>query len=618
MKSRYNRITDPVIAFVRERHWFVASALLALMFGLGMASMVGNSAIVDEIAHIPAGYAYLHYGDYRLNPEHPPLIKDLAALPLQFMHLKFPVNRSEWTTDVNGQWQAGWDFLYNMGNNADAILFWARLPILCLMVGFGVWLYWIARRHWGTAVALVALTFYALSPNFLGHGVLVTTDVGVSIFMFLCIVTFARFIKVPNSKNMLLLSLALAAANLAKFSGVLLYLYLGLVTLFLVWLGRKPRLWTDRLKTYTGGFIASSALSVLWIWIYYAPQVRNMPTAVQDRLITGSLPSSNVAGIAHFLVSLSHVPLMKPIVQYLLGVTMVFGRVAGGNVTYFNGHVTNQSFHGYFPELFVLKTQVALLILLVACLVFVITTNKLTPLKRLWKTMVKSFLAHTLEWTLGAFSVFYFAVSVAGNLNLGIRHILPVYLPLFALVALGSVKLWRHLTKTSWEKFSTIALAVLMAWYSLSTIMAAPNFISYFNELIGGPGNADKYFSDSGVDWGQDLKRLVMYVDQHPQITHIAVDYFGGGLPQYYMCQRQYDAQGNVLTDGSYDCSHSKFEQWHSQYGPYKGQYIAVSETFLENDRWYSEINDQPGYEYLREQKPIAKIGYSIYLYKLY
>src|SRR6266566_1451680 len=111
MKSLYNRITDPVADFVQRNHVWVAGGLLALMLGLGLASMVGNSAIVDEIAHIPAGYSYVHFGDYRLNPEHPPLIKDLAGLPLQFMNLKFPTDRKEWTTDVNGQWQAGWDFI---------------------------------------------------------------------------------------------------------------------------------------------------------------------------------------------------------------------------------------------------------------------------------------------------------------------------------------------------------------------------------------------------------------------------------------------------------------------------------------------------------------------------
>src|SRR5689334_12990603 len=124
MKSLYNRITDPVREFVNGWHAYLAAGLLVLMFGLGLTAMAGNSAIVDEVAHIPSGYSYLHYGDYRLNPEHPPLIKDLAGLPLQFMNLKFPDYEPSWTTDINGQWESGWNFIYHIGNDADQIIFW--------------------------------------------------------------------------------------------------------------------------------------------------------------------------------------------------------------------------------------------------------------------------------------------------------------------------------------------------------------------------------------------------------------------------------------------------------------------------------------------------------------
>jgi hypothetical protein len=550
MKSRHNRITDRLRVFVLQYHAYLAGALLALMLGLGLSSMVGNSAIVDEIAHIPSGYSYLHFGDYRLNPEHPPLIKDLAGLPLQ------------------------------------------RLPILLLMVGFGVALYCFVRRHWGTATALLALGFFALSPNFLAHGALVTTDLGISIFMFLALVTFVRFIKLPTAGNLLLLSLALAAANLAKFSGVLLYVFLGLASLFVVWAWRNPKQKKHRFGLYTGGYIVACVLSVLWIWIFYAPHVMNMPSNVQQRLITGSLTDKSMQGVSHVLVAMSPNPVLKPLTQYLLGIAMVYGRVAGGNTTYFNGMVTNQSFHGYFPEIFTFKTQVSLLILMLVATGFGLM--------------------------LGSFAAFYFAVAVVGNLNLGIRHIMPVYLPVFVLVAVATVKIMRRLMRSEWRVSAAVVMALLMAWYGLSTIWAAPNFIAYFNELMGGPGNAYKYFTDSGVDWGQDLLRLKEYVDGHPQITHIAVDYFGGGSPPYYFCQREYNDQGQLLTEGEYDCSHSKYEEWHSQNGQYSGQYIAVSETFLENDKWYADINNRPGYEYLRERTPIAKVGYSIYVYKMY
>jgi hypothetical protein len=622
MKSPYNRITDQVADFVKRNHVFVAGAMLALMLGLGLASMVGNSAIVDEIAHIPAGYSYLHYGDYRLNPEHPPLMKDLAGLPLQFMTLKFPNDRTEWTKDVNGQWQAGWDFIYNLGNNADSIIFWARLPILLLMVSFGGWLYWFVRKHWGTGVALLALAFYAFSPNFLGHGALVTTDLGISVFMFLAIVAFARYIKLPTTANLFLLSLGLFLANVAKFSAVLLYPFLGLVTLAVVWATPTPKRWIKRFWLYTGGYIAACFLSLIWIWIFYAPHVINMPSSVQIRLIQGSLTDPNMHLVVKILTAMSPSPIFKPLAQFGLGIAMVFGRVAGGNTTYFNGMVTNQSFHGYFPEIFVFKTQVALLILMLAATLFGVVRAYGKPgssMHTRFTRLARSLRTHILEWTLGGFAAFYFAVAVAGNLNLGIRHIMPVYLPIFVLVALATVKLMRAAARTQWRNVAVVGLTVLMAWYALATVLAAPNFISYFNELIGGPANAYKYFTDSGVDWGQDLKRLQMYVIAHPEIKHIAVDYFGGGSPAYYFCARKYDEKtGVMLTDGQYDCSHSKYEEWHSQNGQYTGQYIAVSETFLENDKWYADINNRPGYEYLRERTPIAKVGNSIYVYKLY
>ncbi len=620
MKSFYYRTITPLAVFARRWHWFLAGGLLVLMFGLGVTSMAGESAIVDEVAHIPSAYSYLHYGDYRLNPEHPPLMKDLASIPLQFMHLKFPDNEPAWTTDVNGQWESGWNFIYHIGNNADAILFWARLPILLVAIGFGIILYRFVWRRWGKAVALLSLFFYALSPNILAHSRYVTTDLGATVFIFLAFMAFIRFVERPSGKNLILLSLGLAAANLAKFNAVLLYPFLLAIIVGVVVLWRLPRTWQDRARLYVGGYITACVASVAWIWLYYIPNTINMPADVQERLIRGSLVSENVQGVVGLLVNMGHSPIFKPLAQYLLGVAMVFVRVTGGNVTYFNGVVKNGSFHSYFPELFLVKTQVAFLILGLAAIVAAVVMLWRRPApRRLLHRWAESLRQHTFEWTIGLFAAFYFAVAVDGNLNLGIRHILPIYVPLFVLVAIATVKLARLLAASQWRVWTTAVLTVLLAWYAGSTFWIYPSFTAYFNELIGGPANADQYFSDSGVDWGQDLRNLKKYTDAHPEIKQFALDYFGGGDPRYYYCARAYDAQGHLIaTADGYDCSHSTMIEWHSQNGRYTGQYIAVSETFLENDRYYSALNGTTGYKYLRAMKPIAKIGYSIYLYKLY
>jgi hypothetical protein len=203
-------------------------------------------------------------------------------------------------------------------------------------------------------------------------------------------------------------------------------------------------------------------------------------------------------------------------------------------------------------------------------------------------------------------------------LNLGIRHVLPVYVPMFVLVALGTVKLVRRFKKVPWRTTALGTLAALLVWYGGSTLWVHPSYVAYFNEFMSGPANADDYFTDSSVDWGQDLKRLKEYVDAHQEINHIAVDYFGGGHPEYYFCPRKYNRGALVANSGGYDCSHSVLEVWHSSYGPYTGQYIAVSETYLENDKYFAAKDKLVGYGYLRQRKPVAKIGYSIYLYKLY
>ena len=99
--------------------------------------------------------------------------------------------------------------------------------------------------------------------------------------------------------------------------------------------------------------------------------------------------------------------------------------------------------------------------------------------------------------------------------------------------------------------------------------------------------------TDSNLDWGQDLKRLARYVDDRG-IESIKLDYFGGGVPEYYL--------GDTYT------------RWTSRYGPTDG-WIAVSATYLENSRWYHLQNGEPDYDWLRERNPIAIIGGSILVY---
>ena len=159
----------------------------AVYAALAVTSLRTQSATFDEGSHLPAGYTHLKLGDHRLNPEHPPLVKTLAALPLLFMDVTIKPDDEAWA--LRRQWEFGKRFLYRW-NDADRLLFWGRLPIVALGALLGVSVFLWARHRYGPRAAALALFLCVLSPDVLAHGQLVTTDVGIALFMFLSVVAF--------------------------------------------------------------------------------------------------------------------------------------------------------------------------------------------------------------------------------------------------------------------------------------------------------------------------------------------------------------------------------------------------------------------------------------------
>jgi len=604
----------------------IVAGLLALTFLLSFFTMLGDSAIVDEIAHIPAGYSYVAYGDYRLNPEHPPLLKDLAGLPLLLLAPDFPKDHPAWTKDVNGQWEAGWNFLYHYGNDADLILLASRLPILLLAIVFGLSLYLFVKKTFGVKTALLALFFYSVSPNFLAHNHLVTTDLGIAFFIFLSLATFANFLSKPGIKTLAYATLALAGAELAKFSAVLLIpFFLLLAAIVALWgknsiVGfpgikkfRSPA--AKRIFVYGLSYVAMMAVTFGLIWLFYVPHTINFPAEKQIALIKTSLPDNRTAPITNALVTLTGNKITQPLAQYLLGVSMVFARVAGGNTTYFFGEVSNQSFKWYFPASYLLKEPLSFIFLLLLTLVFAasdLVKKGVSALRIGFRNLLTS---HPEKVVYFLFIVYYAGISISGNLNLGIRHLFPILPLAYILVADRVVRFFSGFSSDAGKRIAVAILTILLIWYGYSTFTAYPNYISYYNEIIGGGKNGYLYFTDSNVDWGQDLKRLAAWTKEHPEVEKLKLDYFGGGEPKYYFCKRAYDSEGRLMkTSSGYDCSNSIYQEWHSKNGPTKG-WIAVSVTFLQNAKWYAHKYGEPDYDWLRWREPYAKIGNSIFVY---
>ena len=197
--------------------------LLTLVFFIAFFSVKNDSLTMDEVAHLPSGYSYLTQKDMRLNPEHPPLIKDLAAFPLLFIkNIKFPSEISAWQKDVNGQWDFGRYFLYNTGNPADKMIFWGRMPMILILILLGFFIFKWAKELFGNKAGLLALFLFSFSPTLLAHGRLVTTDVGAAAGATVATYYFLKSLKSPAKKNIIIAGIVFGIAQLLNFSENLL------------------------------------------------------------------------------------------------------------------------------------------------------------------------------------------------------------------------------------------------------------------------------------------------------------------------------------------------------------------------------------------------------------
>jgi len=199
----------------------IVLCVFAVVFSvLTVGSYTQKSATVDEPQHLTAGYTALRLCDYRLDPEHPPFLRLWAALPLLAMpDVQLDTNAVSWQT---GQ---GWDFshhfLYEI-NDADHLLYRARFMIVVLGMVLGVLVFSWAQELFGFWTAAMVLALYCLEPNILAHSGLVTTDLGVTCFIFGALYFLWRLTRMLNFGNAVGLLVFFALAQVSKFSGLVL------------------------------------------------------------------------------------------------------------------------------------------------------------------------------------------------------------------------------------------------------------------------------------------------------------------------------------------------------------------------------------------------------------
>lgn len=587
-----------------QKYWLglTVGFLLLVSFGLMFFSNKGDSLIIDEIAHIPSGYSYITTGDYRLNPEHPPLIKDLAAIPLYLTGMKFPYEY--WRANqpvVNNQWETGWRFVYRMGNDPELMKVYSHIPMFLVSLLFGFVVFKWARELYGDKAGVLALILYVFNTNIIAHSRFVTTDLGISFAFLVGSYALYRYLKSPNLKTLFWASLAFAFVLVTKFSAAVMVPTYGLVFVMLLLRKNSDKtdsflskvndpVWWKRILPGIASFAFIGFVGLFFMWLFYLPHTINMPAQVQKDLIVESLPHGGV--LTSTLVKMSDNALTKPLAQYFLGFSMVASHVEGGHDAYLLGQVSNKGWWYYYPVTIAIKTQIALFALIALTLIF-------------WKKIAhKDWFWELYFFTLPVVLLF---MGMTGSINLGIRYMLPIYAFIFVFVAKLATafdlkqfeSLWKSGTKVKKDnavRVNTILVSIFVTWYVLAAILVYPFYLSYFNEFVGGYKNGYKYLTDSNVDWGQDVKRLAKWVNDN-DIDRIFVDVFPGSMPASYFL-------GN------------KMIEWHVQNGQPKG-WFAVSATFYQNSKLKKGANGGMDYSWLDTKKPVEVLGGSILIYDL-
>ncbi len=561
-----------------------------LLFGfLAITSFLQKSPTYDESLHLFAGYSYLKWGDFRTNPEHPPLAKILAALPLLAMDIRDPRPASPYWDLIPQQHDYGWIVSHRMvflENDAEKLFFFAKLPLLALSALLGLFVYRWAKELYGVQAGLAAAFLYFLDPNILAHSPIIHTDISFSAFFIVGSYFYCRCLESFNWKNLSLASILFGLVAITKFSFVSIlpiWFLLGLLKVFsdkplACSIGNRSEISTRPAKAVAVAVALASACVTAFVVIWAAYGFRFGAIAGEGTEVfsfSRVLPEGKLAGgLVSFVLGNRLFP--ESYVYGFLYVTRFMQRLV-----FLLGEVSESGFWTYFPVAFAVKTPLPTLILLAAAIGLWIHKHRLS----------------SAEWFLLISAVAYFGFAVWSRINIGHRHILPIYPFLFVLAGGAAAKLW-----SSGKRSVKYGVLVLALWYLWSAIYTYPHYLSYFNEMIGGPSNGFKVLNDSSLDWGQDLKGLKRWMDENG-VKKIQLAYFGTADPKYYGIDAVY-LPGSIL--------------FSSQLGGKSEEvpnYMAVSATYI-----YGVHSGAPLAEFykpLREKQPIATIGHSIFVYRL-
>jgi len=481
----------------------ILGAFVLVYSFLQINSYTRRSATWDEPMHLTAGYVALTRADHRVDTSHPPVFRMWSSLPLLALDVRDPDMAVIDSTPANKWLTEGYDFARQflfVYNDADRVLNAARFMVVIVGLTLGVLLFFWAYEWYGLGGAVLALALYTLEPNLLAHGSLVTTDFGATCFIFGAVYALWRVTRQPTVANLAAFNACVALALLTKFSGVLL----GPIVLALLALAVH----NGRLRARNAVLIAALLGVAAFVAIWAAYGFRYMPGPHDDWML--KLQDTPLA---------ARTPVLSRAVAWIEGHRLLPSAFTQGILlsqaslqgwpAFLAGQYSTNGWWYYFPVAFLLKTPLAIVVL------FIAGTAILARRRSRFAFALVPILV-----LLGA--------AMASGINMGVRHILPIYPFVLLITAAGAARIL-----ASRHTVARIAAVIVLLASGAETARAYPRPLTFFSVLAGGPQNGFRYLADSNLAWGGNLKALKGWMDRNG-VTHVNFAYFGSGDPGYY------------------------------------------------------------------------------------
>ena len=443
-----------ILAFLDQRRIALSIALILLATLRIVATYTVFNHTFDEPAHISTGMEWLDKGTYTLEPQHPPLARIAVALGPYLLGRRTPAH-AEPDIFIQGR------EILDAGHHYDLTLSLARLGVLPFFWIACVVVYLWGARYFSHAAGVLALGLFSFLPPILAHGGLATTDMALTAFLGASFLSGMIWLEEPTPVHALWFGAATGLAMISKFS--------------------------------TLAFLpAAVAVALVWYFVAESPGLSQAARGAVKRL-----PQFGLAALVACLIvwagyrfsfgKVYFADLRLPAPDLYAGLKQMMEHNAGGHTGYLLGMRRTTGWWYFYEVALAVKTPLAFLFLTGYGIALVF--RKTATVKRLYIPL--------------AFSSALLLVGAFSRINIGIRHVLPIYIGFSLLSAVAALRMLQGGDTRPWLRN---LLGVLLLWMAGTSLLSHPDYLPYFNALAG--SQPERILVDSDLDWGQDMKRL--------------------------------------------------------------------------------------------------------------